>query len=164
MLGAHKASLAAFDASEEAKSVLVTPREVLVLHKIRLTFDWLTSYSPAYLPAMRDPGPLDSNGKPTNPRYQPDAGRSALRSHGVPHPSAGTPVGDFLRKKRAVSRAANPKQRAAHGPPAVRCPAGVPFPEPRPPKPPATPRSAAKKRKKRFADVDYGRPYTTKRR
>ena len=26
------------------------------------------------------------------------------------------------------------------------------------------PRSAAKKRKKRFADVDSGRPYTTKRR
>ncbi len=84
-------------------------------------------------------------------------------------------MGDFLRKKRAVSRAANPKQRAAHGPPAVRCPADVPFPEPRPPKPPAPPRSAAEKKRardrenfrkkyKRFANADYSRPYTTKRR
>ena len=137
---------------------------LLILTALDITERPLISYSPAYFPAMRDPGALDSNGKPTNPRYQPDAGRSALRSHGVPHPSAGTPVGDFLRKKRAVHRAANPKQRAAHGPPAVPCPAGVPFPEPRPPKPPAPRRSAAKKRKKRFADVDYGRPYTTKRR
>ena len=122
---------------------------------------------------MRDPGPLDSTGKPTNPRYQPDKGSKALRSHGVPHPSAGTPVGDLLRRQRASARATNPTQRAAHGAPKVRCPAGVPFPG----QPAASPRSAAQKRErraiesfrrrqrmKRFANVDYSRPYTTKRR
>ena len=133
MLEAHTASLAAFDASEEAKPVLITPGEVLALHKIRLEFGWLTEWSPAYFPTMRDPGLLDVNGKPTNPCYQPGAGKEALRSYGVPHPSAGMPVGDLLRDQRVSSRAHNPTQRAAYGPANLRCPAGVPFPEHRPP-------------------------------
>ena len=56
--------------------MLITPREVLALHKIRLEFDWLTEWSPPYHRTPADPGPLDSSGKPTNPRYQPLANRS----------------------------------------------------------------------------------------
>ena len=167
MLEAHEASLKAFDASPEALNVLITPSAVLKAHNIDLTFKWLPKWSPAYHRTMRDPGPLDPNGKPTNPRYQPGAGSGALRSYGVPHPSAGMPVGDLLRRHRAASRAGNPTQRAEHGPPAVRCPAGVPFPMPAgkgPRKRPLSGPEKWQKWKKQFADVDYSRPYTTKRR
>ena len=131
VLKAHRNALKAFDASPEARKVLITPGEVLKAHKIDLTFKWLTEKSPSYFPAMADPGPLDSNGKPTNPRYQPGLGGRAKRTFGVPHPCIGMPVGDFLGYQRASSLA-RPKHALN---PSVRCPPGVPFPEPRPPAP-----------------------------
>lgn len=134
---------AEFNSSGSARDVLIVPSSVLELHRMRPTWELLVASSSSYFPAPKDPGPVD---KP-NPRYQPDKGKKARRTFGVPHPAAGTPLGDWYEHTREVSTVANEKRPM--DPRYNACKQNTPFPgepepPPKPPKPPRPPKPPPK--------------------
>ena len=145
---------AEFNSSDSARDVLLFPSSVLEIHRMRPTWELLVASSSSYFPAPMDPGPVD---KP-NPRYQPGKGKKALRTFGVPHPAAGTPLGDWYELMRKSATVRN--EKSPMDPRYNACKENTPFPgEPEPPpKPPKPPKPPPKRRLRKPTGVSASDP------